>query len=118
MCSIIQYIKQFKALQLSGLNNISKNKYFQLNKYSTMNVVTTYDSKKYLTITKGNVSTNFFYFWLRDHCRCEQCYNHLTFQRKISVTDISVNIKSRDCLIEEDVLKITCEYGLWRKNYF
>lgn len=119
MCSVIQYIKLLKALQLSGINKISKNKLFITNKYSTMSVLTTFDSKKYLTITTGNVSTNFFYFWLRDHCQCEECYNHLTFQRKITVTDIPDSIKSRDCLIEKDVLKIVCKYKvLFGINYF
>lgn len=32
------------------------------------------------------------HLWLRDHCRCELCYNHSTFQRRISILEIPNDI--------------------------
>lgn len=110
MYNIVLFIKVFQALRLRG-NRISKNNLFQLKKYTTMSV-TTFDTEKYLRIHKGNVSSDFFYFWLRDHCRCDGCYNQLTFQRKLNVTDISFDVKPRDCVfnVEKDALKVICKY--------
>lgn len=31
-------------------------------------------------------------FWLRDHCRCIQCYNLDTKQRKYNLIDIPANV--------------------------
>lgn len=63
-----------------------------------------------LNIVKGDSITEYYYFWLRDHCRCKACYNHVTSQRKISVADIPAEIKANDCQIEGDTLKIVCKY--------
>lgn len=31
--------------------------------------------------------------WLRDHCRCKECYNHSTKQRLLDLTKLPENLK-------------------------
>ncbi len=50
--------------------------------------------------------------WLRDHCRCDQCYNHTTFQRKLKITDISDSIAVKSYQFENDCVNVTCEFFL------
>lgn len=47
----------------------------------------------YVDLSLKNGAVQIDLFWLRDHCRCELCYNNVTFQRKVSILDISDNIK-------------------------
>jgi len=35
-------------------------------------------------------------FWLRDHCRCNDCYNLVTKQRKYNLLDIPADIKAKE----------------------
>lgn len=46
------------------------------------------------------------YFWLRDHCRCEECYDRTTSQRKFDITDLSLDIRPLDYEIVEDELRV------------
>uniref|UniRef100_A0A1A9WXT9 Trimethyllysine dioxygenase, mitochondrial n=1 Tax=Glossina brevipalpis TaxID=37001 RepID=A0A1A9WXT9_9MUSC len=41
-------------------------------------------------------------FWLRDHCRCLQCYNHVTKQRKLNLLEIPEDIIAKDWQWKED----------------
>lgn len=56
-------------------------------------------------------------FWLRDHCRCENCYDHSTFQRRVSVLDIPEDIKSKSYDFKNGVLKITCKDNILNNNF-
>lgn len=47
--------------------------------------------------------------WLRDHCRCELCYDHDTFQRKFNILDVSHEILWTRNKIEDQQLKIECK---------
>ncbi|CRL08368.1 CLUMA_CG021242, isoform A [Clunio marinus] len=38
-------------------------------------------------------SINLDLFWLRDHCRCEACYDHGNYQRKLNILNIPDDIK-------------------------
>ncbi|XP_045108730.1 trimethyllysine dioxygenase, mitochondrial-like isoform X1 [Portunus trituberculatus] len=38
-------------------------------------------------------SLRFSYPWLRDHCRCNDCYNHTTAQRRFDPTHMHLNIR-------------------------
>lgn len=39
-------------------------------------------------------------FWLRDHCRCDFCYDHKTFQRKIDILTISDEVMPREFQVQ------------------
>ncbi|XP_058830928.1 uncharacterized protein LOC131689690 [Topomyia yanbarensis] len=51
------------------------------------------------------------YIWLRDHCRCDECYNHVTFQRSLSILDISENVSPQSFEISEQKLNVIWEDG-------
>ncbi|KAF2364857.1 TauD/TfdA-like domain [Trinorchestia longiramus] len=42
--------------------------------------------------------------WLRDHCRCPQCYDSVTLQRKFDVADMPLTIRPARVAIEGDSL--------------
>lgn len=48
-------------------------------------------------------------FWLRDHCRCETCYDYSTHQRKLSILDIPDDINANSYLLEGESLIIICK---------
>lgn len=49
-------------------------------------------------------------FWLRDHCRCGECYAADTFQRKFNIFDIPLDIKPKDVIAKENGhINIKCE---------
>lgn len=48
-------------------------------------------------------------FWLRDHCRCEKCYDHTNYQRKINILDISDDITAKSYKVEHHKLIVICE---------
>lgn len=52
------------------------------------------------------------HFWLRDHCRCTDCYNAETAQRLQNVLDIPIGIRPHrvDANSDHDVLHVQCEY--------
>ncbi|XP_063699614.1 trimethyllysine dioxygenase, mitochondrial-like [Culicoides brevitarsis] len=52
----------------------------------------------------GGIKLN--YFWLRDHCRCEKCYDKDTSQRKMALTDIPLDIKPSKYEIQEESLRV------------
>lgn len=50
------------------------------------------------------------YYWLRDHCRCEKCYDKSTSQRKFNFMEISLDIKPKTYeIIEDKLLKVVCK---------
>lgn len=69
------------------------------------------DQNKCLKITDGQKSNNYYYFWLRDHCRCKKCYNNITAQRKLNVNEIPSDIKVVAADIKDGVLEVICEYS-------
>lgn len=48
-------------------------------------------------------------FWLRDHCRCSNCYGD-TLQRKGSITDIPLDVEATELKTENENLLVKCEY--------
>lgn len=50
-------------------------------------------------------------FWLRDHCRCNQCYDSETFQRKFNLLDIPIDIKPKSSTLDDSLLKVICKYN-------
>lgn len=53
---------------------------------------------------------NFDQFWLRDHCRCLECYNEVTKQRKYNLLDLPDDIAVKHWHSTEDgkLLKVKC----------
>jgi hypothetical protein len=60
-------------------------------------------SEKYPTPIKLN------YLWLRDHCRCQKCYLMETFQRKINLLDIPLDIVPEVYDFDDQQLHVTCK---------
>jgi trimethyllysine dioxygenase len=58
----------------------------------------------------GSYQLKFDLFWLRDHCRCEMCYDHSTFQRKISVLDIPDEVAVKSYEFKDAQLNVICEF--------
>uniref|UniRef100_A0A1I8MHE3 Trimethyllysine dioxygenase, mitochondrial n=1 Tax=Musca domestica TaxID=7370 RepID=A0A1I8MHE3_MUSDO len=52
-------------------------------------------------------------YWLRDHCRCEKCYNARTSQRLFSLVDMPKDLKAKDVtyLKNDTLLEITWNDG-------
>ncbi|XP_055318244.1 trimethyllysine dioxygenase, mitochondrial-like isoform X2 [Sitodiplosis mosellana] len=44
-------------------------------------------------------------FWLRDHCRCVDCYGE-TSQRKFNINDIPLNVEPTELTIETDTIHV------------
>ncbi|KAK7864015.1 hypothetical protein R5R35_000120 [Gryllus longicercus] len=55
---------------------------------------------------------NFNLIWLRDHCRCPECYNYSTNQKRCSILDIAQNASVKECTVENNILKI-----IWTDNH-
>ncbi|XP_062549842.1 uncharacterized protein LOC134214500 [Armigeres subalbatus] len=52
------------------------------------------------------------YIWLRDHCRCNKCYNHETFQRSLSILDVPDDVSPLSYEIQDGALNV-----LWKDNH-
>ncbi|XP_015523409.1 trimethyllysine dioxygenase, mitochondrial isoform X2 [Neodiprion lecontei] len=52
-----------------------------------------------------------FYQWLRDHCRCDECYNDTTNQRKLSILDFPPDIFPREYNLSDRVLDVIWDGG-------
>lgn len=49
-------------------------------------------------------------FWLRDHCRCNECYATDTLQRKFNIFDIPLDVKPKEVISKENGhINIKCE---------
>lgn len=46
--------------------------------------------------------------WLRDHCRCSDCYGD-TLQRKSNISDIPLDIEATESRTENDTFYVKCE---------
>lgn len=48
--------------------------------------------------------------WLRDHCRCDLCYDHVRSNRKVNVLDIPDNVGFESHKVENGHLQVVCEF--------
>uniref|UniRef100_A0A182QT31 Trimethyllysine dioxygenase, mitochondrial n=1 Tax=Anopheles farauti TaxID=69004 RepID=A0A182QT31_9DIPT len=73
----------------------------------------TADTTRFLTVR--NVRTDetvpVSYVWLRDHCRCDRCYNTVTSQRSTSILDLPLDIQPATCNITKDHINIVWQDG-------
>ncbi|KAK4301806.1 hypothetical protein Pmani_026073 [Petrolisthes manimaculis] len=51
------------------------------------------------------------YPWLRDHCRCDQCFNHVTVQRKFDLSALKLNIRPATVISIPEELEVTWPDG-------
>lgn len=48
--------------------------------------------------------------WLRDHCRCDSCYDHSNHQRKVSILDIPDDVSAKTYATKDGNLSVTCKF--------
>uniref|UniRef100_A0A182K094 Trimethyllysine dioxygenase, mitochondrial n=1 Tax=Anopheles christyi TaxID=43041 RepID=A0A182K094_9DIPT len=73
----------------------------------------TADATRFLTVRNDQTdeSVSVSYVWLRDHCRCEECYNVATFQRSTSILDLPLDIQPASCDICDGKIDIVWQDG-------
>ncbi|XP_058460482.1 trimethyllysine dioxygenase, mitochondrial [Malaya genurostris] len=71
------------------------------------------DERFFLTLhnTESDQSVRVSYVWLRDHCRCNECYNHVTFQRSVCILDIPENMSPQSFKVDEKKLDVIWNDG-------
>lgn len=67
--------------------------------------------EKHLELQGAKGSNKFYYLWLRDNCRCKDCYNKSTNQISFDVIDLSHSIKPAELSEKSDSLNITWNDG-------
>lgn len=65
---------------------------------------------KEIEVTVNEKILKFDKFWLRDHCRCEVCFDHTTQQRKTNILDISDDISTKSERLIDEKLHIICKF--------
>lgn len=67
-------------------------------------------SDEFLTIDRPSLPKplRFAYIWLRDHCRCSECYSPM-HQRRFNILDIPLDVRPLSHKSTEDVLSVVCE---------
>uniref|UniRef100_A0A1B0CUK0 Trimethyllysine dioxygenase, mitochondrial n=1 Tax=Lutzomyia longipalpis TaxID=7200 RepID=A0A1B0CUK0_LUTLO len=66
-------------------------------------------SSEFIEVPSRSLKLN--YFWLRDHCRCSECYNHRTNQRSFSFLSLPPDVKAKSCQFSDDFLAISWNDG-------
>lgn len=52
------------------------------------------------------IPAQFWYIWLRDHCQCDLCYNHITHQRNLDILTVPRDIKPLNSWVSNDQLVV------------
>lgn len=63
---------------------------------------------------KFSTSIRLNHFWLRDHCRCEKCYDKETSQRKFNLLDIPLDIRCESYEVKNGILHLKCKYHTYQ----
>ncbi|CAO3635575.1 unnamed protein product [Cunninghamella echinulata] len=66
---------------------------------------------KVTTAKNDNIVYTLPYFWLRDYCRCPNCYHSVTRQRLVNTFGIDRNIQPKSITPEENGLNIVWQDG-------
>ena len=108
--------KTFTAVQQLRVRRPLSNSYVRRLQSYPVNKVSTVSTAANVTVEgdflalswENNTQSKFHHIWLRDHCRCQECYNHDTHQREADILQIPLDIKpSRVELVEGKEVKIT-----------
>lgn len=80
------------ALKVPFLNSkpVALKRAFSTNPAALTAVTSTED---YLELNLGSRTLTLPYLWLRDHCRCNVCYNHKTNQKNILIQELDPDIR-------------------------
>ncbi|XP_055535607.1 uncharacterized protein LOC129724615 [Wyeomyia smithii] len=72
------------------------------------------DERYFLTIPGNELvqPIHVSYIWLRDHCRCAECYNQETFQRSQSILDIPDDVRPANFTLTDRKLEV-----LWMDDH-
>lgn len=70
-----------------------------------------FDERLFLTLKRAESDEpiRVSYIWLRDHCRCNECYNHETFQRSLSILDVPEDVSPSSYEIRDGALNVLCK---------
>lgn len=63
-------------------------------------------NKEELSVRYGHYHLDLPYVWLRDHCRCDVCYNHQTCQKNIDNFELDLDIRPTEVSFDGTVLTI------------
>lgn len=50
------------------------------------------------------------YYWLRDHCKCEDCYDESKSRKKCNLLKVPLDIAMKHCEVKDEILSVTCKY--------
>uniref|UniRef100_A0A336LY45 Trimethyllysine dioxygenase, mitochondrial n=1 Tax=Culicoides sonorensis TaxID=179676 RepID=A0A336LY45_CULSO len=67
---------------------------------------------EFLELPAENSVIRLNHYWLRDHCRCEKCYDSTTAQRKFNFMDIKLDIRPKSHVFQDGILSI-----VWPDNH-
>lgn len=62
-----------------------------------------------LLLCYGHYNLDLPYVWLRDHCRCDVCYNHETCQKNVDNYKLDLDIKPTLVTFDGTVLTLECK---------
>lgn len=63
----------------------------------------------YMELNFQNKTAKLHYLWLRDHCRCDKCFNHVTNQRRQEIHHFPANIRPVEYRSTESNLTLICK---------
>lgn len=70
-----------------------------------------------VTVGIDGATTSFHYIWLRDNCRCEECYFDTTKQRLLNSALIDENIRPIECNLADGKLTIVWSQEIHKSVY-
>ena len=95
-------------------SNVVKNSTFTLNKpeFNLSGKFETNHIEFSLNNNLKNIDKKYPYIWLRDLCRCPQCFNQKTEEKTIALANISIDIKPNfvASISKKDCIEITCNF--------
>ncbi|XP_071501871.1 trimethyllysine dioxygenase, mitochondrial-like [Diadema antillarum] len=65
----------------------------------------------HLSITVDCKTFKFSYMWLRDHCRCPECYEHTCNQNLVNIFALPTDIKPTEVTLDKEKLYLTWPDG-------
>ncbi|XP_068762138.1 trimethyllysine dioxygenase, mitochondrial-like [Montipora capricornis] len=96
-------------LKLAQILSLSKSSAASRNVISSFST----DKKSVCVSWTDGTSTKFHNIWLRDHCRCGECYNSTTYQKEFNILDVPLDIEPVDVAVDTDnFLSVT-----WADNH-
>lgn len=108
-CSLARRCKKTWSLCSSGLQNYkyASNKSFSVHSFARQaHVNTAQNGVHSLTLSAYGRDLQIPLIWLRDHCRCEVCYNSATTQKNADNYSLNGVLKAANVLVDGDTLSV------------